>query len=172
MTRKRQLLGSSVDRARFVDRLIERWLHERSAVTLYQLAQARLGGDERLGRFLDEERLHAEMLERLLAEVGVAPREQPAYGSASLAASEMAMLLDAARADLEPRHVVQVLLAAERLDVAGWELLLALAREAGLDEDWLRSFRSADRAESEHEHYLHDQLLKLERAALFSHPAP
>src|SRR5262245_45200299 len=132
MTRKRQLLGSSVDRARFVDRLIERWLHERSAVTLYQLALPRLDDDPRLARCLVGARLHGEMLERLLAELGVAPREQPAYGSASLAASEMATLLDAARADLEPRHVVQVLLAAERLDVAGWELLLALARDAAL----------------------------------------
>src|SRR5579859_6123209 len=110
MTRKRRLLGSSVDRARFIDRLIERWLHERSAVTLYRLALPRLPDErERLSHFLDEERLHAEMLERLLAELGVAPREQPAYGSASLAASELEALLEAARAELEPRHLVQVL---------------------------------------------------------------
>jgi hypothetical protein len=113
------------------------------------------------------------MLERLLAELGVQPREQPAYGSASLAASEMGALLDAARAELEPRHMVQVLLAAERLDVSGWELLLELARDADLDEDWLRSFRAADRAEAEHEHWLRAHLLKLERAALFAHaPLP
>ena len=173
MTRKRQLLRGDVDRARFVDRILERWLHERSALTLYQLALARSEGldVERLRRFRDEVRLHAEMLEGLLAELGVAPREQPAWGSASLAASEMAMLLDAARGDLETRHLVQVLLTAERLDAAGWELLIELGREADLDEEWLRSFRAAGRAEAEHEHYLRDQLLKLERAALFS-PAP
>src|SRR5438132_2628161 len=126
MTRKRQMLSTSVDRARFVDRLIERWLHERSAITLYQLAMERLGGDEALAPIRDEKRRHAEMLERLLAELGVAPREQPAYGAASLAASEMATLLDAARADLEPRHLIQVLVAAELLDAGGWQLLLEL----------------------------------------------
>jgi hypothetical protein len=102
----------------------------------------------------------------------VAPREQPAYGAATIAASEAATLIELARADgLEPRHFVQVLLAAEKLDGAGWDLLTELGKEVDLDEEWLRSFRAAGRVEAEHEHYLREQLLRLERAALFT-PAP
>jgi hypothetical protein len=163
-------MRSDADRGHFVDRLVERWLYERSSVTLYQLAEQRIGDFEgRLSRFREEERLHAEMLEQLLAELGVAPREQPAYGSATIAASEIATMLELLRSEgLEPRHVVQVLLAAERLDGGGWELLNDLGNEVDLDEEWLRSFRAAARAEAEHTHFLDEQLVRLERDQLFA----
>src|SRR4051794_7453772 len=121
--RKTQLFRRDADRARLVDRLIERWIYERAAITLYRVARERLHGlvdDHRLARFAGEEQEHPDMPEAPPSELGIAPREQPAYGSATIAASEAGTLVELCRADgLEPRHYVQILLSAERLDVAG-----------------------------------------------------
>ena len=79
-TRKSGLVRRDVDRTLFVDKLCERWLVERGATTLYRMAIERLQGIEDLpetfARFRDQEQLHADMLEQLLAELGVHPREQ------------------------------------------------------------------------------------------------
>src|SRR3954464_9364098 len=92
-TRKSQLVRSNVDRALFIDKLTERWLVERSAVTMYDLAIAALNGvpdlPVRLTRFREQEQLHADMLEQLLSEFGRNPRNEPATVGINLGASEM-----------------------------------------------------------------------------------
>jgi rubrerythrin len=177
-TRKTQLLRKDVDRALFVDKLAERWLVERSIVTMYELAIRRLAEvrglahlTERLDRFRDQESQHAAMLEQLLRELGHEPRQEPATPGINLSASELSSLLEVLRGnELEPRHVVEVVLAAELIDNGGWDLLIELAREADLDDEWLRSFRTAGREEQEHEHVLRTELAKMEREQLFIQP--
>jgi len=167
--RKTDLMRTDVKRAPFTDKLCERWLTERAAVTLYQRSLPRLPEGERaaLERFVGQEELHARMLEQLLIELGSDPRGAPSTPSMNLAASEMEALLELARDPrLEPRHVLEVLLAAELLDGAGWELLIELGKQVSLDEEWLRSFRAASREENEHEHVIREHLWRYERDEL------
>lgn len=174
-TKKTRLFGRrGVNRGDFIDKLTQRWIVERAAVTLYQLAIGRLRSYGALAalvpeleRFGEQEALHGQMLAQLLGELGHDPRHEPATPSVNIAASEMAALLEALRAPaLRPRHVLEVVLMAERLDATGWELLTDLAKEAGLDEDYLRSFRAAGREEAEHEHVVRAHLQRLERDRL------
>jgi hypothetical protein len=161
-------LAKDVNRELLVDKLSERWLTERAVTTLYELAIERLPQDsDVLTRFLEQERLHVEMLEQLLIELGREPRSAPSTPSTNLAASEMEALVELARdRHLMPRHLLEVLLAAELLDGSGWDLLVELGREARLDDEWLRSFRVANREEQEHEHVIRGRLLGYERAEL------
>jgi hypothetical protein len=176
-TRKTRLFArDDVRRQDFVDKLCERWAVEEAAVTLFKLAIERLHGLEpfagalaQLERFGLQERRHARMLEQLLAELGRDPRLEPVTAEASIAVDDMGMLVELMRAARqEPRTVLQVLLLAERTDGAGWELLIELAKEAELDDEYLRSFRAVGREEAEHEHVIRAHLLRAERAELFA----
>jgi rubrerythrin len=177
-TKKTRLfMRRDVRRVAFVDKLRQRWIVERAATTLYQLAIARLRDDldsgaliSELERFREQERLHAAMLEQLLGELGHDdPRHEPATAAVNIAAGEMASFVDLMRErQLTTRHVLEILLMAERLDLAGWELLTDLAKEADLDDDYLRSFRAAGREEAAHEHFVRTHLVQLEREMLFS----
>jgi rubrerythrin len=162
-TKKSRLFArSDINRDEFIDKLRQRWLVERAAVSLYTRALARLTGDARHGalvpqleRFRDQEATHAAMLEQLLGEFGRDPRHEPATPEVNIGASEMATLLELVRGpELNSDHVLEVLLLAERFDGVGWELLIDEAKEAELDEDYLRSFRAAGREEAEHDHVL------------------
>jgi hypothetical protein len=157
-----------VNRELLVDKLCERWLTERAVVKVYELAIERLPRDAgELERFLGQEKLHIDMLEQLLHELGRDPRSAPSTPSLNLAASEMEALVELARdRRLLPRHLLEILLAAERLDGSGWDLLVELGRDARLDDEWLRSFRVANREEQEHEHVIRGRLLGYERAEL------
>jgi len=176
-TKKTKLFSRpDVRREEFVDKLRQRWMTERTAVTLYQLALGRLRNQAALAslvpeleRFRDQEQLHADMLRQLLAELGRGdPRQEPATPEVNIAASEMASLVELMRGkELTPRHVLEVLLIAERFDRSGWELLTDLAKEAELDEEWLRGFRAAGREEAEHEHVFRAHFDRLEREQLF-----
>jgi hypothetical protein len=176
-TRKTRLFTrSDVRREDFIDKLRERWTVERAVVTLYELALVRLGPVEELAgarlqleRFRGQEWRHAELLSQLLSELGRDPQRQSPSPTVNVAAADMATLLELLRRrDLLPRHVLQVLLLAERADGAGWALLTELGKEAELDEDYLRSFRAAGREEAEHDHVLREHLLRAERAELFA----
>jgi hypothetical protein len=169
-------MRKDADRKLFIDKLAERWLVERGVVNLYDLALQHLApvvrelGDlpARLSRFRDEEQLHAEMLEQLLAEFGRHPRNEPATPGVNLGASEISSLLDVLRVgeELQSRHVLEVLLCAELIDGGAWEILTDLAKEADLDDEWLSSFRQAIREETEHEHVLREHLLRIEKEQL------
>jgi rubrerythrin len=170
-----------VDRDDFIDKLTQRWIVERAAVTLYRVAIARLRVNQLLGglvpdleRFADEEKLHAEMLEQLLSELGHGDvRREPATATVNVAASTMAAILDSVRAPhATARSILEAMLMAERLDASGWELLTDLANEAGLDEEWLRSFRTAGRQEGEHEHVIRTHLMRLEHEMLLHERYP
>ena len=168
-TRKTELMRRGVNRALFVDKLCERWLTERVVVTLYELAIPRLPAavGATLEKFRGQEQLHAEMLEQLLLELGHEPRSEPSTPSVNLAASEMEALIELARDErLEARHVLEVLQAAELLDGGGWTLLVELGKEVDLEDEWLRSFRTAHREEEEHQHVVRELLLRYERSEL------
>jgi len=175
-TKKTRLFArSEVHRDDFIDKLAQRWLVERTAVTLYGVAIARLRVNELLGnlipeleRFRREEQLHAEMIAQLLGELGHGDvHAERATPSVNLAASTMGAILESVRAPhATARSILGALLMAERLDLGGWELLTELAKEVELDEDYLRSFRAAGREEQEHVHVIQAHVLRLEREVL------
>ncbi|MCU1278992.1 MAG: hypothetical protein JWM53_2538 [bacterium] len=180
-TKKTRLLSSDVERDDFIDKLVQRWVVERAAVTMYELAVGPLRPHwkyERLAheleRFQREEQLHADMLQQLLRELGHGDvHTEPATPAVNLAASAMAAILDSMRAPAATaRSILEAMLMAERLDVAGWELLTDLAKDAELDEDYLRSFRAAGREEHEHEFVVRTHLMRLELAALVHEQSP
>src|SRR5689334_14833996 len=94
-----------VDRADFIDKLAQRWLVERAAVTMYDTAIPRLAANDilrdlvpELQRFRAQENLHSTMLKQLLGELGFAdPHQAPATAQVNLAASSMAAILEAVR---------------------------------------------------------------------------
>ncbi len=168
-----------IDRSDFVDKLAQRWLVERAAVTMYDAAVERLRADAglrdvipELERFRAQEQLHCDMLAQLLGELGYAdPHAPPATPQVNLAASAMAAILDSVRAPTATtRSILEAMLLAEHMDVVGWELLTDLAKEASLDEDYLRSFRAAGREEAEHQHVIHAHVMRLEREVLLHEP--
>ncbi len=170
-----------VDRDDFIDKLAQRWVVERAAVTMYQEAIARLrindvvaGLIPELERFAGQEQLHATFLEQLLHELGHGDvHGEHATPAVNLAASAMAAILESIRAPAATaRSILEAMLMAERLDVAGWEILTDLAKDAELDEDYLRSCRAASREEREHEYVVRTHLLRLEREVLLHEQIP
>lgn len=164
-----------VDRDDFIDKLAQRWVVERAAGTMYREATVRLRVNELLEsllpdleRFAAQEQLHADMVAQLLVELGHGDvRGEHATPAVNLAASAMASILESIRAPAATaRSILEAVLMAERLDVAGWELLTYLAKDADLDEDYLRSFRAAGREEREHEYVVRTHLQRLEHEAL------
>src|SRR5438067_991686 len=132
-TRKTQMFRRrDVNRDDFTDKLAQRWVVERAAVTMYGEAIARLRVNELLGslvpeleHFLAQEKLHAESLEQLLGELGHGDvHGEHATPAVNLAASAMAAILESIRAPhATARSILEAMLMAERVDVAGWELL-------------------------------------------------
>lgn len=181
-TKKTRLFSRrGANRDDFIDKLAQRWIVERAAVTLYGVAIARLHVNALLGglipeleRFKQEEQLHADMIEQLLGELGRSDvHGEHATPAVNLAASTMAAILESVRAPTATaRSILGGMLMAERLDVGGWELLIELAKEAELDEDYLRSFRAAGREEHEHEYVIRTHVLRLEREVLLHEPLP
>jgi rubrerythrin len=181
-TRKTRLFTRrEVDRGDFIDKLAQRWVVERAAVTMYQEAIARLRVNQllqkvipELERFMAQEKLHADMLEQLLGELGRGDvHGEHATPAVNLAASTMAAILESIRAPrATARSIMEAILMAERVDAGGWELLTELAKEGGLDEDYLRSFRAAEREEREHEHVVRTHLMRLEHEMLLHERYP
>ncbi len=180
-TKKTRMFTRAVDRADFIDKLAQRWIVERAAVTKYEEATGRLRVNQMLGslvpdldRFCEQEKLHAAMLEQLLGELGVKDvHGEHATPGVNLAASAMAAILESVRAPhATARSILEAMLMAERLDVGGWELLTELAKDASLDEDYLRSFRAAGREEREHEYVIRTHLMRLEHEMLLHERFP
>jgi hypothetical protein len=170
-TKKSTLTRRGIRREFLIERLVERWLFERSAETLYALALKHLKpGDpltDEVARFRDVERLHREMLEALLGEFGREPRAEPATPRVNITASKAAALLEAARgSELTRAGVVEILLSFEVMDAVEWEILAELGQAADLEDEWLRSFRVAEREETEQIHILRAHLERLDRDAL------
>ena len=177
----RMFARRDVDRADFIDKLAQRWVVERAAVTMYRLAGERLRVNTLLvsllpdlDRFGAQEQLHADMVAQLLAELGHGDaRSERATAGVNLAASTMAAILDSLRSPAATaRSILEAMLMAERLDIGGWDVLTELAKEGGLDEEWLRSFRAAGREEREHEYVVRTHLQRLEHEALLHERFP
>ena len=175
------MLTRHIDRVDFVDNVAQRWVVERAAVTMYKEAIARLRVNElltnlipELERFAAQEQLHAEMLAQLHGELGRGDiHGEHATPGVNLAASTMGAILESIRAPrATARSILEAVLMAERVDVGGWELRTDLAKDGGLDEDYLRSFRAADREEREHEHVVRTHLMRLEHEMLLHERYP
>ena len=151
-----EMLGGNRMQA-LVDKLGERLAFERAGVRLYDavIAKARIRTDEvaalsiaRLEEIRNEEAEHFGMLAGALRELGADPTAQTPC--ADLAGIEGAGLMQAVT---DPRTSVaqslHALLVAELADDAGWELLVAMLREAG-HEEMAGRFEHAIRQEAEH----------------------
>lgn len=151
----RQLVAKHPERV--VDYLAERLAFERFGVRLYDALLARL--EEAEGPELqavaallrpqrEAEREHAAWLEGQLAALGAS--SHPASARAALSREEMRGLGHVVLEGEGPLpHLLHALLAAELVDHAGWDLLVALADEAH-DAEALRELRRRRDEEAHH----------------------
>jgi hypothetical protein len=141
----------------FIDKLGERLAFERAGVRLYDLAILKAesvpGGDGSpstadLVAIQRDELEHFGMLIACAREIGADPTVMTpsADVAANLSQGVRAILADP-RTDL--RMCLEALLVAELSDNAGWELLIALARELGQDE-MVKRFERALEQEEDH----------------------
>jgi ferritin-like metal-binding protein YciE len=141
----------------FVDKVAERLAYERGGTRLYDavLAKATAYEDEleaatlqELREIREEEAGHAALLRTCLEQLGADPTAQTP--SADLVGVASSGLLQAAS---DPRttmaQTLQVALAAELIDVASWETLIAMAENMGQPE-MAKRFGGALQRENEH----------------------
>lgn len=162
-----------------VDKLAERLAFERGGTRLYDavLVKFQAHSDELpdvrlqdVQQLRDEEAQHALMLQECIENLGADPTAQTP--SAALVGMESMGLMQTVS---DPRTtLVQTLhatLAAELIDAAGWETLIALAENMGQDE-MAERFRGALRQEGEHEAKIKDwyNALTLETGELLGGP--
>lgn len=141
----------------FIDKLSERLAYERGGTRLYEAAITKFleHAEELPGatvsdftQIRDEEAAHALLIKECIEQLGADPTAQTP--SAALVGIETMGLLQAVT---DPRtslaHTLHALLAAELVDEAGWETLIALAENMGQD-DMVARFREAEQHEQEH----------------------
>jgi rubrerythrin len=143
--------------AAFVDKLAERLAYERGGTRLYDAVIAKFvahAGElpdaslQELVEIRDEEAGHAALLRTCIEQLGADPTAQTP--SADLVGVATSGFLQAAT---DPRttlaQTLQVALAAELVDVASWEVLIALA-EGSEQDAMVERFRKARDRENEH----------------------
>ena len=158
---------------RVIDLLAERRLVARSAVALYDAIAGKLerSNDERLLDavrplliFRDEEREHDRWLADTIGALGADP--DAITGLARIAAFELSgiarIVVDG---DDDPMHLMHALRAAELADVAGWELLAALACEAR-DHEARLAFAQRAREDRAHVTYVTRVVTRIARAGV------
>jgi ferritin-like metal-binding protein YciE len=140
----------------FIDKMGERLAYERGGTRLYDaaLVKAVAAADgtpvtvERMKQIRNQEAEHAELLREAIESVGADPTVQTP--SADLVGVQAMGLMQSVT---DPRttlaQTLSSLLAAELIDVASWELLARLARDAGQDE-LAAQFEQALEHENEH----------------------
>lgn len=106
-------------------------------------------------RIRDQEREHMEWLETCIRQLG--GDEGQMTELAVLSERETSGIERVIRKDPELPHLLHALLAAEHVDTAGWDLLAALADEAG-DVSAQEEFRRRLREEERHLAFLRDAL--------------
>ena len=144
------------DRSKVIDFLNERLAFERAGVKLYDrvLEAMREAQDENVARMMremqehrDEEKEHEEWLEaQIRALGGDAHAETP---KSRLVERESKGIEEVVMSDAELPHLFHALLAAELVDNAGWDLLAAIADEAG-DHAAKREFKKRLHQEEDH----------------------
>jgi rubrerythrin len=141
----------------FIDKLAERLAYERGGTRLYEAAIVKFmahSGElkdvsvEDLKNIRDEEASHALLIKECIEELGADPTAQTP--SADLVGVETMGFLQAVA---DPRtnlaQTLHAVLAAELVDEAGWETLIALAENMG-QTDMVQRFREAEQREQEH----------------------
>lgn len=141
----------------FLDKLGERLAYERGGTRLYDAAITKFMEHAselpdvdvaELQQIRDEEASHAMLLKECIEQLGADPTAQTP--SADLVGVQTMGLLQAVT---DPRtslaHTLNTLLAAELIDEAGWEILIAMAENIG-QPDMVNLFREAEEREQEH----------------------
>lgn len=141
----------------FIDKLSERLAYERGGTRLYEAAIAKFleHADELPGvtvsdftEIRDQEAAHALLIKECIEQLGADPTAQTP--SAALVGVETMGFVNAVT---DPRtnlaQTLHALLAAELIDEAGWETLIALAENMG-QNDMVARFREAEQHEQEH----------------------
>jgi hypothetical protein len=141
----------------FLDKLGERLAFERTGVRLYDVALSKCevyptweGGPRTtdLVEIRDDELEHFGLLQRCIEKLGADPTAMtPSADLAANLSKGVPLVLADPRTDL--RQCMEGLLVAELTDNAGWEALIALARDAGQDE-MATQFERALEEEQEH----------------------
>jgi ferritin-like metal-binding protein YciE len=141
----------------FIDKLAERLAYERGGTRLYDAVIAKFMAHqdelpsaslEEVTEIRNEEASHAALIRTCIEQLGADPTAQTP--SADLVGVATAGFLQAAA---DPRttlvQTLQVALAAELVDVASWETLIAMAEQMGQD-GMAERFRTALDHETEH----------------------
>jgi bacterioferritin (cytochrome b1) len=141
----------------FIDKLAERLAYERGGTRLYdaviakcmayrdELGEAAL---EELMKIREEEAAHAALVRTCIAQLGGDPSAQtPGADLVGVATSGFLQAVSDPRTSLA--QTLQIALAAELVDGAGWELLIAMAENIGQDA-MAQRFREALAHENEH----------------------
>ena len=141
----------------FIDKLAERLAYERGGTRLYEAAIVKFmaHGEELpdvsvddLRQIRDEEAAHVLLIKECIEQLGADPTAQTP--SADLVGVETMGFLQAVT---DPRtnlaQTLHAVLAAELVDEAGWETLIALAENMG-QTDMAHRFREAEQHEQEH----------------------
>ncbi len=140
----------------FIDKLGERLAYERGGTRLYDaaLVKAVAAADgtpvtvERMKQIRNQEAEHAELLREAIESIGADPTVQtPCADVVGVQAMGLMQSVTDPRTTLA--QTLSSLLAAELIDVASWELLARLAREAG-QEELAAQFEQALEHENEH----------------------
>jgi rubrerythrin len=141
----------------FIDKLAERLAYERGGTRLYDAAITKFRAHEEelkgvtvaeLEKIRDQEAGHALLIKECIEQLGADPTAQTP--SADLVGVETMGLLQAVT---DPRtnlaQTLHAVLAAELVDEAGWETLIALADTMG-QKEMVARFREAEEHEQEH----------------------
>lgn len=154
-----------------LDKLHERLVIERAAVELYALALSRARREQnerlagRLAEFQEQSQEHADMLEKLIGELGGDLGEPTQSGT--LALKETEGLVEVCRLpNASFRQILGAVLAVELIDSAGWELLADLARDVVLREGWQEWLEAAREEDRKHLGFVRRELERVERGAL------
>lgn len=141
----------------FVDKLGERLAFERTGVRLYEAlivkCQALQGTQNELPlmdlrKYRDDEARHFKLVERALEKLGADPTAQtPSADMAATASMGVLQVISDPRSTIP--QALNALLTAELTDIAGWELLIKLAREHG-EDDMANDFEQALQSETLH----------------------
>lgn len=148
-----------------IDKLGERLAFERGGVRLYDAlitkceALAPHLSVERLHEFRNEESQHFHLVWETMEKLGADPTAQtPCADVSGVAAMGLIQVLNDPRTSLA--QCVQAIMIAERTDNDGWDLLIRLAREAGLNDE-VKKFQQAKLAEEKHADYIQRWLEQL-----------
>ncbi len=145
----------------------QRLAFERAGVKLYDriLDVCRASNDDDVKRMIDElqqhrdeEKEHEEFLEEQVRSCGGTAHEET--DKSKLITRESKGIEEVVMSDAEMPHLFHALLAAELVDNAGWDLLVAIADEAG-DREAKRDFKKRLHEEEDHLILLRTAMQKL-----------